>query len=257
MKIFEKTPFFEENKGYEPTIEPFLLEGKNNPCIITCPGGGYSCLADHERYVETFNAMGLSVFVLNYRINPYHYPCELLDVQRAVKFVKYHADEFGINPEKVLIAGSSAGGHLAACACCFTDEGNDDGDEIDKLSSKVAGGILCYPVISLTEFSHQGTSDFFSGGDDAVREKFSIQKSVHKDMPPLFVWHTITDNAVDVRNVLMLAESCHEKGVPMELHIFPDGPHGMGVPDGHPYVARWTGFCKDWLEYNKFIEKAD
>lgn len=254
MKIFEKTPYFEDGKGYEPNIEPFLLEGKNNPCIIVCPGGGYEILAEHERFNELFNSMGLSVFVLNYRLKPYHYPCQILDVQRAVKFVKYHADEFGINPEKVLIAGSSAGGHLALSACCFADEGNAKGDEIDKLSSKVAGGILCYPVVSLTEFTHQGSSDNFSGGDDKIREKFSIQKSVHKDMPPLFVWHTLTDDAVDVNNVLSLASSCHEKGVKMELHIFPDGPHGMGVPDWHPYVARWTSLCKEWLKYNKFIE---
>ena len=232
MKIFDKTPHFEEGVGFEPFIEPFLLEGENNPCIIVCPGGGYFCLAEHERYVELFNSMGLSVFVLNYRLSPYGYPCQILDVRRAVKWVKYHALEFRINPEKVLIAGSSAGGHLALSACCYTDEGNEEGDAIDKISSSVAGGVLCYPVVSLCEYTHKGSSDTFSGGDDSIREKFSIQKQVHKNMPPLFVWHTLDDNTVDVRNVLMLAESYHKYDLSIELHIFPHGHHGLGQAKG-------------------------
>lgn len=253
MKIFEKTPYFEEGKGYEPFIEPFLLDGKNNPCIITCPGGAYCCLAEHERYAELFNSMGLSVFVLNYRINPYHYPCQIIDIQRAVKFVKYHADEFGIDANRVLVAGSSAGGHLAASACCYTDEGNDDGDDIDKLSSKVAGGVLCYPVITLGDYTNGGTRNVFADGDTEIEDKFSIQKHVHKDMPPLFVWHTINDNVVDVRNVLNLAKAYHDNGLKMELHIFPEGHHGLGVAKGVPQAEQWTELCKNWLKYNKFI----
>lgn len=253
MKIFEKTPFFENGKGYEPTIEPFLVDGENNPCIITCPGGAYWGLADHERYVELFNEMGLSVFVLNYRVHPYSYPCQILDIQRAVKFVKYHADEFHINPEKVLVAGSSAGGHLALSACCYADEGNDDGDEIDKLSSKVAGGVLCYPVVSLTEYTHQDSSNNFSGYNDEIRQKFSIQKNVHEDMPPLFVWHTLEDNAVDVNNVLMLAKSYREKNLEMELHIFPKGHHGLGVAKDYPLAHQWPSLCRSWMEHYNFI----
>ena len=230
MKIYQ-------NSNNEAYITPYLLEGENNPCIIVCPGGAYEGLAEHEYYNELFNKMGLSVFVLHYSVKPHSYPSQFNDVKRAVRFVRYNAKEFRINPNKILIAGSSAGGHLASCAWCFCDEGKSDGDEVDKTSSKVAGAILCYPVISLLEHTHQGTSDNFSGGNDEIREKFSIQKHIKKGLSP----------------VLMLAESCHKNGVSAELHIFPFGHHGLGEAKDFPLVSQWTTLCKNWLKENKFI----
>lgn len=253
-KIFVETPLFNTDIDQEePFVETYLLKGENNPCIIVCPGGAYCNLAEHEKYAETFNKMGLSVFVLNYRCYPYHYPCPVLDARRAVKFVKYNAKKFGINPDKVLIAGSSAGGHLALSTSCYIDSGNNDGDEIDKLSSDVVGTILCYPVVSLVEYTNGGTRNVFADGDTAVEYKFSIQHQVHPNMPPIFAWHTLNDNSVDVRNVLMLAESCHKENVPMELHIFPDGHHGLGTADYMPHVHQWVALCENWLKDNKFI----
>lgn len=253
-KIFDKTPLYDKTLGVEePFVEAYLLDGKNNPCIIVCPGGGYSGLAGHEKYADLFNKIGLSVFVLNYRVSPYHYPCQILDAQRAVKFVKYNFEKFGINPKKVLIAGSSAGGHLALSTSCHIDSGNNKGDEIDKLSSEVCGTILCYPVVSLSEFTHGGSRNVFADGDTAIENKFSIQHQVHPNMPPIFAWHTLNDPIVDVRNVLMLAESCHKENVPMELHIFPGGCHGLGTADDIPNIHQWVRLCENWLKDNKFI----
>ena len=113
--------------------------------------------------------------------------------------------------------------------------------------------MLCYPVISLVEHTHQGSSDNFSGGDDEIREKFSVQKHIKSGLSPIFVWHTITDNAVDVENSLMLAESCHKNDVPAELHIFPYGWHGMGTAEELPHIHQWTSLLKNWLKEYKFI----
>ena len=253
MKIFEKTPFLKKNVDDDVFITPHFLESENNPCIIVCPGGGYEGLAGHEEYFELFNKMGLSVFVLHYRTHGYSYPCQYLDVTRAVRFVRYNAKKFNINPDKILIAGSSAGGHLAATAWCFGDDGLSDGDEIDKVSSKVNGVILCYPVISLLEHTHQGSSDNFSGNDDKIREKFSIQKCIKKGLSPVFLWHTTTDQAVDVENSLMVVEACHNSEVSAELHVFPIGWHGMGEAKDYPHINQWTTLCENWLKLNKFI----
>ena len=253
MKIYENVPRFNEEIDQYPMLEEFLLPGENNGCIITCPGGAYWGLAGHERYVELFNEMGLSVFVLTYRCAPYHYPCQMLDIQRAIKFVRFNAKKFGIDPNKILVAGSSAGGHLAASACCHFETVEVLGDEIDKMSARPDGGVLCYPVISLTEFCHEDTANNFSGGDWDIREKYSIQKNVHKDMPPMFVWHTMEDQAVDVRNVLTLATACKEQGADIELHIFTKGWHGLGDAKDLPNVHQWVGLCKNCLETNKFI----
>lgn len=252
-KIFNKTPLFNsEYSQSEPFITPYLLEGKNNPCIVVCPGGGYWGLAAHEYFNDLFNSMGLSVFVLNYRCAPYSYPCQLLDIKRAIRYVKYNAEKFGIDRDRVLVAGSSAGGHLALSACCYADA-DENGDEIDKISSSVCGAVLCYPVVSLCEYTHDGTSQNFSAGNEEIKKKFSIQNNVHENMPPLFVWHTLEDNTVDVNNVLMLAKAYRENNIPMELHIFPHGAHGLGEAKDIPLVKQWTTLCKNWLEYNHFI----
>ena len=253
MKIFEKTPFLKKNVDDDVFITPHLLDGENNPCIIVCPGGGYEGLAGHEEYFELFNKMGLSVFVLHYRTHGYSYPCQYLDVTRAVRFVRYNAKKFNINPDKILIAGSSAGGHLAATAWCFGDDGLSDRDEIDKVSSKVNGVILCYPVISLLEHTHQGSSDNFSGNDDKIREKFSIQKCIKKGLSPVFLWHTTTDQAVDVENSLMVVEACHNSEVSAELHVFPIVWHRMGEAKDYPQINQWSTLCENWLKLNTFL----
>lgn len=254
VKIFENTPYFKEEKGAEPFIETFLLDGENNPCIIVCPGGGYMSLAEHEYYNEFFNSLGFSCVVLHYRLTPYTYPCQQIDLARTIRYVKAHAQEFRINPEKILIAGSSAGGHL--CASVAAANENDfvtQDDEIDKFSLKVNGVVLCYPLILTKDENTKWCFDNLLGEQKELIEKVSAEKLVNSDMPPVFLWHTFEDKTVDVRHSLEYAAALKQSGVPFELHIYPYGNHGWGLAEWEPYINAWTESLKKWLELNKFI----
>lgn len=163
-----KVPFFNKEYGQpETTLTPYLInDGKKRGCVIVCPGGAYRIRADHEGgpVAETINKYGVNAFVLNYRVFPYKYPAITEDVLRAVRYVRYHADELNVDPDKIAVLGFSAGGHLANSAMCVFDYGREDGDEIDKVSSRPDGVILCYGVISLMKHTHAGTKEVLIGG---------------------------------------------------------------------------------------------
>jgi acetyl esterase/lipase len=256
IKLWDSgTPLFDEKKGQpEPTLTPYLLPdyGKKTGCVIVLPGGGYAVRADHEGMPisKMYNEAGINSFVLNYRVSPYRYPAPLYDVQRAVRLVRARADEFNIDPEKIAVLGFSAGGHLAAMAVTQYDKGLDEGDDIDKVSCRPNAGILCYAVISLGEYTHQGSRDNLLGNpaDPALVKKLSGEEAVRDDNPPLFMWHTAEDAAVPVENSLNMALALRKKQIPFELHIFPYGHHGLGLAPQHPEVARWAELSVRWLK---------
>lgn len=257
MNIYEEIPLWDKSqKQPEPNIEPFLLSGENRPCVIICPGGGYVSLAEHEgkNYAEYFNSIGMSAFVLTYRLIPYAHPAQLLDAQRAVRYVRYHADRFGIDADRIVICGSSAGGHLSAMTACFADDGTD-GDSVDNTSSRVAAVILCYPVVSLDEYCDglKWCTDVLTQKDKTAEHDLSIQNLANKDVPPIFVWHTLDDETVNINHTLLLAARCRELGVPLEAHIFPTGYHGMGLAETDAHIHQWAGLCEKWLKYNNIL----
>ena len=163
-----QVPYFKKEYGQdEPTLTPYLLnDGKKSGAVIVCPGGAYRVRADYEGgpVAEEINKYGVNAFVLNYRLFPYKYPAITEDVLRAIRYVRYHADVLGIDPEKIAVLGFSAGGHLATSAMCMFDYGREDGDEIDRISSRPDGVILCYGVISLQKYTHQGSRQVLIGG---------------------------------------------------------------------------------------------
>lgn len=247
-----------------PGIEPYLIESKDNkkqPAIILCQGGAYTHKAQHEgepiaRYLNT---IGINVFIVNYRVAPYKYPYPFMDLQRAIRFVRYNCDEYNIDPDKIGVMGFSAGGHLAAASCVHFDLGKSDeeeSDEIDKISCRPDISILCYPVITLLgEYAHKRSGPNLLG-EDASQELYEYmcpEKHVKDNTPPAFIWATATDNSVPFQNSLMYAEALKEKDVEFELHIFPRGRHGLGLLDEEPYVQRWAGLCREFLIDQKFI----
>ena len=258
IKLWENgTPLFDESFGQpEPTLTPFLLptykEGQKHGCVIVCPGGGYGMRAEHEGWpiAKMLNEGGISAFVLNYRVSPYRYPAELYDIQRAVRLVRHRACEFGIDPEKIGVLGFSAGGHLAAMGITQYDDGLAGGDEIDKVSCRPDAGILCYAVISLGANTHGGTKYNLLGGepDPVLAEKLSGENAVRDDCPPVFMWHTAEDGGVLVENSLNMALALSAKKIPFELHVFPHGPHGLGLAPSLPDVAQWAHLCVVWLK---------
>jgi acetyl esterase/lipase len=251
-KLWENgTPYFNPGFGQpEPTLTPYLSDTGRRGCVIVAPGGGYGGRAPHEGepISKMINEAGIHSFVLNYRVAPYKHPAMLEDVLRAVRYVRFHAGKFNIYPEKIGILGFSAGGHLAVTAVEHFDYGKN-GDEIDAVSSRPDAGILCYPVVSLKKYGHEGTKENLLGknADPELVDKLSGELSVRGDMPPIFIWHTFEDDGVHIRNSLDLAAALKEKNIPTEMHIFPYGVHGLGLAESNANVAQWAKLLQNWL----------
>lgn len=241
-----------------PALTPYLLEGSGHPVVIVCPGGGYVMRADHEGepIAQWLNSIGISAFVLRYRVAPYAYPCALLDLQRAIRTVRHDAERFGIDPERIGVLGFSAGGHLVSTAGTRFDEGQPDAeDEIERQSSRPDLLMLCYPVISMRDpITHDGSRMYLLGADPDPEQlhRLSNDEQVTEHTPPTFLWHTSDDEAVPVENSLRFATALRSRGVPFDLHVYAHGRHGLGLANDDSHVGGWTGACASWLRLNGF-----
>lgn len=249
-----------------PTITPYVPEDKTRDCaVIAFAGGAYSGRAAHEddAYARFFNDHGITAFTVDYRVNPHRFPAPLQDARRAVQWVRHHAAEYGIDKNKIAVIGSSAGGHLAAMTSTyFADIDCGQPDEISKEDFIPNAQILCYPVIRLLgrDIAHVGSGEMLLGEKVArLAEDVEPDRIVSDRTPPAFIWHTAADEGVPVAGSLLYAKSLHAHGVPVELHVFPDGPHGMGLcvdgrgtPEERAYNHRWTALMLDWLDYIGF-----
>lgn len=262
FKLWENgTPYYNAEYGQpEPTVTWYPAENsKKRSCVIVFPGGGYAIRAEHEGkdICEMLNSDGYHAFVLNYRVAPYKHPAELSDALRAVRFVRYNADRFGIDKDKICVLGFSAGGHLAITCSEHFDYGDPSGDEIDRVSSRPDGSVFCYPVSTLVgEYTHVGSRENLLGkeeGEGELAHKLSGQISARDDMPPAFIWHTFGDTAVPVQNSLMLADAMRKKNVPVEMHLFPEGSHGLGLAPSVPHTSQWAPLLCRWIK--DYIEK--
>ena len=227
--------------------------------VIICPGGGYSGRAPHEGYgyAEFLNSRGLDAFVLDYRVAPNKYPAALSDARRAIRFVRHNAEKFGINPDKIAIMGSSAGGHLAAHAATYIGELSEEvGDEIDSESYIPNGQILCYPVID--KEGHLGSYENLLGDRLAeLCDSVTPYNLASEKTPPAFIWHTASDTCVDIKNTYRYATKLRELCIPSELHIFPYGKHGLGLANAswaaEPHVSAWSDLLVAWLELYEYL----
>ena len=248
-----------------PTLTPYLPADGKAPraAIVVCPGGGYGGLADHEGtdYALFLNQQGIAAFVLRYRLGSqgYRHPRMIQDAQRAMRTVRARATEWQVDPKRVGIIGSSAGGHLASTAVTHFDAGQADAtDPVERQSSRPDLGILCYPVISMGPLTHQGSKDNLLGKDPAPElvELLSNEKQVTRNTPPCFLWHTTEDTAVKVENSLEFAAALQRNGVPFDLHVYQKGRHGLGLLDTPPFnnPHPWARDLVFWLKEQKFIE---
>ncbi len=226
--------------------------------VVIFPGGGYANHADYEgeSYAQLLNTFGMDAFVIKYRTSPNRFPLPLLDARRSVRFVRAKAGEFGLSKDKILVMGSSAGGHLAALTSTYHD--SIDGEEIDEIDQEdflPNGQILCYPVISSDEaISHQGSYKNLLGEERyGEKDKFSPELLVSEKTPAAFIWHTAADQAVNVINSYRYAEALAKNKIPHEMHIFPYGAHGMGLGEHLPYISEWTQLLRRWLVLNGFF----
>lgn len=240
-----------------PTLTPFLADPSKSTgaAIVVCPGGGYAGLASHEGkdYALWLNEHGISGFVLKYRLGSggYRHPIMLQDAARAVRLVRARAGEWKIDPTRVGIMGSSAGGHLASTLLTHFEPGKPDADDpVERQSSRPDLGILCYPVITMGQYTHQGSKNNLLGKDPSPElvPLLSNELQVTPQTPPAFLWHTLEDTAVPVENSLLFASALRKAGVPFDLHIYEKGRHGIGLANGHP----WTKDCLFWLKEHRF-----
>ena len=235
----------------------------NGAAVVICPGGGYSVVAsDHEgrQVAEWLNGLGVSAFVLQYRLAPrYHHPAPLQDAQRAIRLVRARAAEWGVDPSRVGMLGFSAGGHLTSTAGTHYDKGDAAAaDPVDRLGSRPDFLVLCYAVITLKPpFSHSGSHDNLVGkdADPILVESLSSETQVTPETPPTFLWHTDEDTGVPPENSILFYEALRKAKVRAELHVFAKGPHGIGMAPGDPAASVWPRLCAAWLEAMGFLEK--
>ena len=244
-----------------PTLTPYIVKSTNNkkvPAVIICPGGAYSFRAtalEGTSYAKLFNKHGISAFVLAYRVGAknaggYRYPIPQLDAKRAIRYVRKNAEQWNIDPEKIGIVGSSAGGHLAAMTSVKHDNGNPKAvDLIERVSSRPDFAILCYAQTSMDKRYGEcaGSRNMLLGDAAGTIEEVAAYKFVNEDTPPMFLWHSFQDMTVPVRNALDLANALEANLVPFSLHIYFAGKHGMGTggKKQHPWCDEAILFLKE------------
>ena len=251
-----------------PTLTPYLPDPAiaTGAALVICPGGGYSGLSmEHEgsAYALWLNQSGVTAFVLKYRLGSqgYRHPIMLEDAARAIRLVRSRADEWKIDPKRLGIMGSSAGGHLASTLLTHFDAGDPkSADPIERESSRPDLGILCYAVISMVPPNvHEGSRQNLLGENPspAILNYLSSEKQVTPQTPPCFLWATGEDTVVKAENTLDFAAALRRNGVPLDLHIYQRGGHGMGLgKDTPPFqnLLPWTADLLFWLKAQNFVK---
>ncbi len=250
-----------------PSLTVYLPDSAiaTGAAVVICPGGGYGMLANHEgeHYARFLNEQGIAGFVLKYRLasGGYRHPVMLEDAARAVRTVRARAAEWKVDPKRIGIMGSSAGGHLASTLLTHFDAGKPAADDlVERQSSRPDAGILCYAVITMGQYTHTGSRNNLLGpnpAEDLIRN-LSNELQVTKDTPPCFIWHTWEDGAVPVENSLQFAEALRKNGVRFDLHIYEKGQHGIGLGSGQWEPAKrhpWTADLVYWLKAQGFAKR--
>ena len=249
-----------------PTLTPYAADPakKTGATMLILPGGGYGNLAEHEGtgYAEWFAANGIQAYVLKYRLgsNGYRHPVMLNDAARALRMVRAFAKRDGLDPSRIGVIGSSAGGHLASTLATHFDPAKpegpklDAGDAFDREGSRPDLVVLCYPVISFGEFAHAGSRRNLLGDNPpaALVQALSSELQVTRETPPTFLWHTVEDKSVPVENSLLFASALRRAGVPFSLHVYELGAHGLGLGRPGRPAPPWADQLLYWFKERKF-----
>jgi acetyl esterase/lipase len=239
---------------WAPTLTPFLIEAPApRGLVIICPGGAYSGRAAHEGLpvAQWLNGEGFHSAVLDYRTQNFSNPLPLgtgplRDARRAVRLARTRAGAWSVRPDRIALLGFSAGGHLAAMAGTQFEEGRPaEAEEVERASSRPDALVLCYPALLFHPKLHANLL-----GAEAPVEQFdaySCERYVTAHTPPTFLWHTAEDAGVPAEHSLAMVAALRRHGVPIELHVFAKGRHGLGLADGDPAVAPWKALCARWL----------
>lgn len=241
--------------GYLHEDHDRLVRHKIRPALVICPGGGYYLVSPREAdppAMEYFS-MGYNVFILTYSIleeaKDYR---PLRQVAQTLSTVRKNAEAWHIDPEKIALMGFSAGGHLAASLGVYWN----DPERVAAENCRPDALILCYPVITMGDFTHAETRANVTGNREALRDTFSIEKHITPAFPPTFLWHTVDDPSVPFENSMLLLGQLRANAVPFESHFFAHGDHGIStctveVETPNRECAQWVPLSKTWLN-NRF-----
>jgi len=242
------------------TVYPAAYDRSARTAVIICPGGGYEILSfTHEgrQYAQWLSTLGVTAFVLKYRLSDYGHPAPLQDVLRAIRTVRAHAAQYGVDPDRIGIMGSSAGGHLAASAETLYDHpAGRTGAAIDAVSARPDFAMLMYPVITITQPStHQGSRHALLGDapSPALAQLLSPEQQVNAHTPPTLLVHSQDDPVVPVENSILFFQALTRAHVPAEMYLFEHGSHGMGMSLGMGTVSDWPRRAEEWLRARKLI----
>jgi acetyl esterase/lipase len=256
--------------GYNSNVsEPTLtmagpaVDRPNGTAIIICPGGGYvrmSTAREGDQYATWLSTLGVTTFVLKYRMQEFGHPAPLQDVLRAVRMLRSRAAEFGINPNRIGVMGSSAGGHLAASAgTLFDNPLGRTGAALDTTSARPDFLMLMYPVITMQDpAAHAGSRKALLGATPSadVIQLMSLEKQVTSATPPTLLIHTQEDQAVPVENSILFYQALTRAHVPAEMYLFEHGGHGMGMRDGLGTSSAWPRRAEEWLRDRGLLTQA-
>lgn len=247
---------------HHPTLTIYAPpEGKaNGTAVIYAAGGGYIRVAvgaNGGEITRWLNSLGITVFVLKYRNVEYGHPAPLRDVLRAVRTIRSRAEEWKLNPAHIGILGGSAGGHVAASAGTLFDapEGRT-GAEIDKVSGRPDFLVLVFPVITMEDPYAHGISRKALISDqptDEAKRHLSVDEQVTKQTPPTFLVHSSEDTTVPVENSLLFYQAMRKAKAPIEMHLYPKGPHGSGMDPKLGPTAEWPKHCESWMRFNGWL----
>ncbi len=238
-----------------------MREHRRHPAILLLPGGAYMLVSDREAepVALRYMAKGFCAFILDYSVAPIQYPVQLIEAAMAMAYIRLEAELFHVAPNKVAALGFSAGGHLCGCLATIFD----DAPVLAALKenahlARPDAVVLAYPVITSGEKAHAASFLNLCGEDAALKARMSLETRVTKNAAPAFLWHTVADASVPVRNSLVLAMAYDEAGVPFTLHVFETGKHGLSTADSAVYalnevpevsagVTDWINMSINWL----------
>ena len=254
---------YEQAYGFMPNIRAFLHDEDKEvrKCILVAPGGGYCMCAPHEGELVAleFYKKGLNAFVLTYTTDiTFSAPLRdqpSKDIARAVRMIRKNADSYNVDPNKLVICGFSAAGHLCATLATHFADIKDTNPEYTTVSCRPDAVILGYPVITAGEYTHSSSLGALLGWNPTQEEKdyYSLEKCVTKDTPPCFIWQTLGDSLVPVENSYLFAEALRKNGVNYAQYVFPFGDHGLSIASFEQFKG-WRGGEYSMEQVGKVVE---
>lgn len=250
------------NIPHKPKLHTYILDNsiemqpfRRRPAVLICPGGGYefTSFREGEHIAIRMNALGFNAFILKYSCKPAVFPAAQLELATAVALIRSNAAKWHIDPKRLVVAGFSAGGHLAASLGVFWNQ-KILYEPLGVRPARIRpnGLLLCYPVITSGEHAHEGSfKALLAEKHETLLSTVSLENQVNADTPPTFLWHTFEDSVVPVENSLLFATALRKNKIPFELHIYQRGEHGLSAATEETSNSLGWGIqaeCQNWIE---------